>query len=257
MAPKAQVLPLSVILEKSADFRRQDLAAGGQGAPLAPAFHAAFFRTQAEARVVLNIGGIANIALLPADPTISVSGFDTGPGNILLDTWAQQHLGTPLDENGTWAARGRPLPELLATGLADPYFQLSPPKSTGREHFNFNWLNAQLAVLPAADPCDVQATLLELTAASIATAIRQYSPTTQRVLICGGGVHNSTLLERLRARLAGIPIESTTIHGIDPDFLEAIGFAWLAKRTLDGLPGNLPEVTGASGPRILGGIYLA
>ena len=240
-----------------ADFRRRDMAAGGQGAPLAPAFHAAFFRTQAEARVVLNIGGIANITLLPADPATPVSGFDTGPGNMLLDAWSRQHLGTPLDENGAWAAGGELLSELLAAGLADPYFRLSPPKSTGRESFNLDWLNAQLATLPAADPRDVQATLLELTATSIAIAIREYASATQRVLICGGGVNNQTLLERLQARLAGIPVESTAIHGIDPDFLEAIGFAWLAKRTLDGLPGNLPEVTGASGLRILGGIYPA
>ncbi len=240
-----------------ADFRRRDMAAGGQGAPLAPAFHAAFFRTPAETRLALNIGGIANIAPLPADPTAPVSGFDTGPGNMLLDTWARRHLGTPLDENGAWAAGGCPLPELLAAGLADPYFRLPPPKSTGREHFNLDWLNTKLATLPAADPRDVQATLLELTAASIAIAIREYASATQRVLICGGGVHNPALLERLRARLAGVPVESTAVYGVDPDFLEAMGFAWLAKRTLDGLPGNLAEVTGASGPRILGGIYPA
>lgn len=240
-----------------ADFRRRDMAAGGQGAPLAPAFHAAFFRTHAEERIVLNIGGIANITRLSADPNVPVSGFDTGPGNILMDAWSRQHLGAQMDENGAWAANGCPLPELLAIALADPYFRLPPPKSTGREYFHLDWLNAQLATLPDAQPCDVQATLLELTATSIASAIRQYAATTQRVLICGGGVHNRALMDRLRARLTGVPVESTAIHGIDPDFLEAMGFAWLAKRTLDGLPGNLPEVTGAKGLRILGGIYPA
>ncbi|MBK8537821.1 MAG: anhydro-N-acetylmuramic acid kinase [Candidatus Competibacteraceae bacterium] len=240
-----------------ADFRRRDMAAGGQGAPLAPAFHAAFFRTHAEERIVLNIGGIANITRLSADPDIPVSGFDTGPGNILLDAWSRQHLGMPLDENGAWAVSGCPLPELLAAGLDDPYFRLPPPKSTGREYFNPDWLNAKLAALPDAHPRDVQATLLELTAVSIANAIRHYAAMTQRMLICGGGVHNRALMDRLRARLAGIPVESTAVHGIDPDFLEAMGFAWLAKRTLDGVPGNLPEVTGARGLRILGGIYPA
>ena len=149
------------------------------------------------------------------------------------------------------------MPELLAAGLADPYFQKPPPKSTGREHFNLDWLNTKLAMLPAIDPRNVQTMLLELTAASIAIAIRQYAPATQRVLVCGGGVHNRTLLERLQAQLIDIPVESTAAYGIDPDFLEAIGFAWLAKRTLEHLPGNLPEVTGARGLRILGGIYPA
>ncbi len=240
-----------------ADFRRRDMAAGGQGAPLAPAFHAAFFRTTVETRVVLNIGGIANITLLPKNPATPVSGFDTGPGNMLLDAWIRQQRGISLDQNGEWAAGGCPVPELLAAGLADPYFQKPPPKSTGREHFNLDWLNTKLAMLPAIDPRNVQTMLLELTAASIAIAIRQYAPATQRVLVCGGGVHNRTLLERLQAQLIDIPVESTAAYGIDPDFLEAIGFAWLAKRTLEHLPGNLPEVTGARGLRILGGIYPA
>lgn len=240
-----------------ADFRRRDMAAGGQGAPLAPAFHSAFFRVATETRVALNIGGIANITLLPKASEQPVGGFDTGPGNALMDAWIRRHQGAFLDKNGVWAAGGRPLPELLAACLADPYFQKPPPKSTGREYFHLDWLNARPVMSADADPQDVQATLLELTAASIVAAIRQYAPTTQRILVCGGGVHNPTLLERLRVHLAGVPVESTAVYGIDPDFLEAMGFAWLAKRTLEGLPGNLPEVTGAKGLRILGGIYPA
>lgn len=238
-----------------ADFRRRDMAAGGQGAPLAPAFHAAFFRTSAETRVALNIGGIANITLLSKDLMVPVSGFDTGPGNLLMDAWIRQHRGAVLDENGAWAAAGRVLPELLNAALADPYFQQPPPKSTGREYFNLDWLHRQLAKLPAADPQDVQATLLEVTAMSIVTAIRQHAAMTQRVLVCGGGVHNRTLLERLQMHLESIPVESAAAQGVNPDFLEAMGFAWLAKRTMDGLSGNLPEVTGAKGLRILGGIF--
>ncbi len=240
-----------------ADFRRRDLAAGGQGAPLAPAFHAAFFRTSAENRVALNIGGIANLTRLPAEAQALVSGFDTGPGNLLLDAWIRQYQGKTLDDGGAWGAGGRVLPELLAALLADPYFRESPPKSTGREQFHLDWLKAGLATLPTADPQDVQATLQELTAVSVADAIRQYAGEAQRVLVCGGGVHNRALLARLQAQLPDLIVESTAVAGIDPDFVEAIGFAWLAKRTLDGLPGNVPAVTGARGERILGGIYRA
>jgi anhydro-N-acetylmuramic acid kinase len=240
-----------------ADFRRRDLAAGGQGAPLAPAFHAAFFRSSEESRVVLNIGGIANITRLSADAQIPVSGFDTGPGNLLLDAWIRRHRGMALDEDGGWGAGGRVLPEVLEVLLADPYFHEPPPKSTGREWFHLDWLNARLATLPAADPQDVQATLQELTAVSIADAIRRYAEEAQRVLVCGGGVHNRAMLARLQAQLPGVIVESTAVAGIDPDFVEAIGFAWLAKRTLDGQPGTVPAVTGARGERILGGIYPA
>lgn len=240
-----------------ADFRRRDLAAGGQGAPLAPAFHAALFRTSTESRVALNLGGIANITRLSADPTVPVSGFDTGPGNLLLDAWIRYRRGMAFDENGMWGAGGRVLPELLTALLADPYFREPPPKSTGRELFHLDGLNARLATLPAVDPQDVQATLQELTAVSVAEAIRRYAGEARRVLVCGGGVHNQAVLTRLQVQLPGVIVESTASCGIDPDFVEAVGFAWLAKRTLDGLPGNVPAVTGARGERILGGIYPA
>lgn len=241
-----------------ADFRRRDLAAGGQGAPLAPAFHNAFFRTTATDRAVVNIGGIANVTLLPAAPAAPVIGFDTGPGNALLDAWAQRHLHTPLDRNGSWAASGRIIPELLQRLLEEPYFQRPPPKSTGRELFQLNWLESRLNTVAGAAPADVQATLNELTAQTIAAALKQHAAATKELLVCGGGGRNPALLAALRAQLgATVEVRSTADHGIDPDYLEALGFAWLARRTLSGRPGNLPSVTGARGPRILGGIYPA
>lgn len=240
-----------------ADFRRRDMAAGGQGAPLAPAFHEAFFRTPAADRAAVNIGGIANVTLLPADPTAAVIGFDTGPGNALLDGWAERHLGTPLDLDGAWAGRGQVLPELLDRLLAEPYFQRPPPKSTGREFFNLDWLDARLTTSQAMAPADVQATLTALTAHSIATALMHYAPAIRELLVCGGGVHNPTLLAALQTRLAPVAVRSTAAFGVDPDYLEALGFAWLAHRTLSGQPGNLPSVTGARGARVLGGIYPA
>lgn len=241
-----------------ADFRRRDMAAGGQGAPLAPAFHTAFFRHPDEYRSIVNLGGMANITILPRDPQQPVTGFDTGPGNALLDTWAQKHLETPMDRNGAWGSQGQVVPDLLACFLADPYFRLPPPKSTGREHFNLAWLENCLAGQgKPAHPADVQATLVELTARSIADAITNVAGETQRVLVCGGGVHNKALLKNLSIQFSGTPVESTLVHGIDPDYVEAMGFAWLAKRTLDNKPGNLPKVTGARGLRILGGIYRA
>ena len=241
-----------------ADFRRRDMAAGGQGAPLAPAFHAAFFRHPDESRVVVNMGGIANITILPADRSQPVRGFDTGPGNVLLDAWTQRHLGTPLDHEGAWGSTGCIIPALLQCCLDDPYFTLPPPKSTGRERFNLTWLEEKLAAWGGkAVPQDVQATLIALTTHMITTAIRQYAEGTQRVLVGGGGVHNRAIMAGLQHQLGAIPVQSTETQGVDPDYVEAIGFAWLAKRTLDGQPGNLPEVTGARGLRILGGIYPA
>jgi len=241
-----------------ADFRRRDMAAGGQGAPLAPAFHAAFFTHPAENRVAVNIGGMANITVLPAGMKAPVSGFDTGPGNVLLDAWTQRHLGEPVDQDGRWGAGGRVIDTLLAVCLSDDYFALPPPKSTGREYFNSAWLERKLVEWGGtAVPQDVQATLAALTAQSIAQAIRHHAENAQRLLVCGGGVHNQALLAGLQQHLPGVPVESTAQHGVDPDYLEAIGFAWLAKRTLEGLPGNLPTVTGASGWRVLGGIYPA
>ena len=239
-----------------ADFRRRDVAAGGQGAPLVPAFHQAVFQSRDEDRVVLNIGGMANITLLPRALDQPVSGFDTGPGNVLLDTWAARHLGQPLDEGGRWAAGGAVHTPLLERLLDDPYFKLVPPKSTGREYFNLTWLTSALGgIEPPPTPQDVQATLCVLTAASIARAIGRYAPHTRRVLACGGGVHNVTLMEHLARRLDPCSLETTSSYGLEPQWVEATAFAWLAKQTLELKAGNLPSVTGARRRVVLGGIY--
>ncbi|CCF69284.1 anhydro-N-acetylmuramic acid kinase [Xanthomonas citri pv. punicae str. LMG 859] len=237
-----------------ADFRRRDVAAGGQGAPLMPAFHLAMLGAGDEDRAVLNLGGIGNLTLIPRDG--AVRGFDTGPANALLDSWCQRHHGTPFDADGAFAASGRVDAASLQALLADPWFALPPPKSTGREQFHLDWAvqamgNARL------DAADVQATLLELTAASVADALLRLQPTTRRVLVCGGGVRNPVLLARLAARLPGAMVESSARYGLDPDYLEAMGFAWLAAELLAGRAANLPSVTGAAGPRLLGAIYPA
>ena len=249
----------SVIAERCgidvvADFRRGDIAAGGQGAPLLPALHAMLLGRPGHARVVLNLGGIANITVLGADG--SVHGFDTGPANGLLDAWCLRHRGEAFDRDGAFAASGQVDPGLLDALLADRYFALPPPKSTGREHFHLGWLatHSQLTTL---NPASVQATLLELTARSVVAAIEQHAPGADEVLACGGGVHNGALMRRLGELLAPRALYSTARHGIDPDFLEATAFAWLARQRLLGLPGNLPAVTGARGPRVLGAIYSA
>ena len=241
-------------IEVVADFRRADIAAGGQGAPLLPALHAMLLARPGHVRVILNLGGIANITVLGADG--SVHGFDTGPANGLLDAWCLRLRHEPFDRDGAYAASGRVDATLLAALLADPYFALPPPKSTGREHFHLGWL-ATHPRLAALDPADVQATLLELTARSVATAIAQSAPAAEEVLACGGGVHNGALMRRLGELLAPSVLLSTSRYGIDPDFLEATAFAWLARQRLLGLPGNLPTVTGARGPRVLGAIYPA
>jgi anhydro-N-acetylmuramic acid kinase len=235
-----------------ADFRRRDLAAGGQGAPLVPAFHEALFRSVERHRIVLNIGGIANITCLPSHPDETVTGFDTGPGNCLMDAWVRQQTGQAMDENGHFAARGEVSPALLERLLADDYFRQPPPKSTGTDYFSLDWLTARLPAEPIA-AADVQATLLELTARSIAAAIDQR---TQQVLVCGGGVHNPLLMQRLD-ELLPCPVVSTAVAGLSPDWVEAAAFAWLARQALAGQAGNLPAVTGAAGPRILGAIYPA
>jgi len=237
-----------------ADFRRRDVAAGGHGAPLLPALHAALLHSPDESRAVLNLGGIANLTLLP--PSGDVRGFDTGPANALLDAWCERQTGASFDADGAFAARGRVDDALLAQLLADPWFAQPPPKSTGREQFHLDWLQARLGPASRA-PEDVQATLLELTAATIADALRATQSGTARVLACGGGVHNPRLLQRIAARLPGVVVESTAAHGVDPDFVEAMGFAWLARQTLASRPGNLPTVTGARGARILGAIHPA
>jgi len=239
-----------------ADFRRRDLALGGEGAPLAPAFHHWLFADAARDRVVLNIGGFANVTILPA-ATDAVSGFDTGPGNSLMDAWCRKSTGEHFDENGRWAASGRVHHALLERMLADPYFAEPPPKSTGFEYFDLAWIERQLAAVPDVDAADVQATLAELTAASVAAAIARHAPRARDVLVCGGGTRNGYLMERLADRLRPVPVASTAEAGVDPGWIEAAAFAWLAARRLDGLPGNLPGVTGARAAAILGGIYAA
>jgi len=251
----------SVIAEASgittvADFRARDIAAGGQGAPLAPAFHNAVFRSTSHDRAVINIGGIANITSLPAVAAEDVTGFDIGPGNVLMDSWASLHLNVPLDRDGQWAAGGTVNDALLTVLLKDPYFRSVPPKSTGREYFNLAWVNRALEQLPTApSPQDVQATLSELTAMTICEAIKHHSPNAQQVLLCGGGVHNLALVGRITSLLPGMQVASTATLGVHPDWLEAMAFAWLARQTLAAQPGNLPSVTGATHPAILGGIY--
>ncbi|AKK62719.1 anhydro-N-acetylmuramic acid kinase [Xanthomonas oryzae] len=237
-----------------ADFRRRDVAAGGQGAPLMPAFHLAMLGAGDEDSAVLNLGGIGNLTLIPRDG--AVLGFDTGPANALLDSWCQRHHGTPFDAEGAFAASGRVDAALLQALLADPWFALPPPKSTGREQFHLDWV-LQAMSSARLDAADVQATLLELTAASVADALLRLQPSTRRVLVCGGGVRNPVLLARLAARLPGMVVESSARHGLDPDYLEAMGFAWLAAELLAGRAANLPSVTGAAGPRLLGAIYPA
>jgi len=234
-----------------ADFRRADVAAGGQGAPLLPALHAALFSDARTPRAVLNLGGISNATLLR--PGKDVIGFDTGPANCLLDAWAARHLGTARDENGTWAASGEVRDNLLAAWLQEPYFAAPPPKSTGREHFNLDWLDVRTPADIAA--ADVQATLLALSARSIADALRASG--VREVYACGGGVHNTALMAALRAELPDLRFDTTSALGLDPDFVEAAGFAWLARARINGLPGNIPSVTGALGPRVLGAIYAA
>ena len=238
-----------------ADLRRRDMAAGGQGAPLVPAFHAAVFHQAHINRAILNIGGIANLTLLPAESTRPVIGFDTGPGNGLMDAWIGQQLGQHYDRDGEWAASGHVHPGLLERLLHDAYFERPPPKSTGREYFNLDWLQPRLASFSALAPRDVQATLCELTARTIAEALEATMDSVDEVLICGGGVHNRQLYQRLEEQLTPARVTSTAGAGIDPDWVEAAAFAWLARQTLAGDPGNLPSVTGASHPVVLGGVY--
>lgn len=236
-----------------ADFRSRDVAAGGQGAPLVPAFHAAAFGNETTHRVILNIGGIANLTDLP--PGGGVTGFDTGPGNVLLDLWARRHLGERHDSAGAWAKTGKVRADLLAQMLAEPYFGKLPPKSCGRDLFNPGWL--ERFPLQDAAAQDVQATLAELSAQSIAAAVGGYCRQAAELYVCGGGAHNLDLLERLRRNLPQRRVDTTAALGMDPDWVEAIAFAWLAKQTLDGRPASLPAVTGARGERVLGAIYPA
>ena len=252
-----QVGDPSVIAERTgltvvADFRRADVAAGGQGAPLLPAFHAELMALPGTTRAVLNLGGIANLTVLAADG--GVSGFDTGPASALLDAWCLRHRGSACDRDGAFAASGRADAGLLATLLADPWFAAAPPKSTGRESFHLGWLDARLTDRQR-DPADVQATLVELTARSVADAVAAHAPGTREVLACGGVVHNPVLMAALARALAPAGLRSTAAVGVDPDFVEAMAFAWLARERLAGRPGNRPSVTGAHGPRLLGAIH--
>ncbi len=240
-------------IDTVADFRRRDVAAGGQGAPLVPAFHAAVFSKPDEERAVLNIGGIANLTFLHRDGQIR--GFDTGPGNGLMDAWCRQHHNKNYDENGEFAASGIVHAELLQRCLNDPWFALAPPKSTGRDLFNLQWLQAKMQGADISS-ADVQATLTRLTAHTIATALQAEIPACQRMLVCGGGGHNPVLMQHLADLLgSSMQIDSTSAHGLDPDYVEAAAFAWLAKETLAKRPGNLPAVTGAKGLRVLGVVY--
>ncbi|MCP4283705.1 MAG: anhydro-N-acetylmuramic acid kinase [Gammaproteobacteria bacterium] len=238
------------------DFRRRDMAAGGQGAPLVPTYHAARFFNPEESRVILNIGGIANITLLPADPDAPILGFDTGPGNTLINAWIYQNLNVDLDRSGQWAAGGKVDQELLDVMKSDSYFDDPVPKSTGPEYFSRSWLDEHLKKTNLS-PQSIQATLTAFTAETIAEAIALYAPDCSRVIVCGGGVHNNAMMEHLKHRLGNIPLETTREHGIDPEQVESIAFAWLARQTLNGCCGNLPTVTGARHPVILGGIYPA
>ncbi len=254
-----QVGDPSVIAENTgidtvADFRRADVAAGGQGAPLMPAFHAAVMASPQVVRGVLNLGGIANLSVLHADGT--VTGFDTGPANGLMDAWSMHVQNEPCDRDGEMAARGRVNTDLLKRLLDDPYFTLAAPKSTGREYFHLDWLRQRVDVTAMAAE-DVQATLLALTVRTIADAVEREGHAIGEVVACGGGVHNRILMDALARALAPRKLSSSAELGVDPDHVEAMGFAWLAWRRLRGEPGNLPSVTGASGPRLLGAVHAA
>lgn len=235
-----------------ADFRRMDMAAGGEGAPLVTAFHQQYLSHNNERRAIVNLGGIANITLL--DGQRIVAGFDSGPANSLLDAWIQNTLQEACDVGGNWARQGRVNEVLLEAMLADPYFQRMPPKSTGREYFGLTWLRTCLEGFPEISAEDIQATLLELTAVTIVNSIQTLGFDTDRLILCGGGVNNAYLVQRIRAQ-AGCPVESSESYGLSPKWLEATAFAWLAMRRVQGQSGNVPDSTGAHHAAILGGLY--
>lgn len=235
------------------DFRSRDIAAGGQGAPLVPAFHAAVFKSANRHRIIVNIGGIANITNL--DPAAAVTGFDCGPGNLLMDAWCLRHQGKTYDRDGAWAKTGRVIPALLQAMLEEAFFASRPPKSTGRDLFNMHWLESKLTGGELAQ--DVQATLLQLTATAIADAIKAYCPSAEEVYVCGGGAHNDALMRKLDEAIPGKHLAMTDRLGVASDWVEAFAFAWLARQALLRSPGNLATVTGAKGSRVLGAIYPA
>jgi anhydro-N-acetylmuramic acid kinase len=252
----------NIIAEKTgittvADFRRRDMALGGQGAPLVPAFHRAVFSNEKIDRAIVNIGGMANITWLPQSQLESeVIGFDTGPGNVLLDGWIHQHLQQRFDRNGEWAAQGNVNTSLLNLLLTEDFFKQSPPKSTGREKFNLIWLQNRLESFDQmVSPADVQRTLLELTAKTIADSIQELSTKHKEIFICGGGAFNTLLMNRIQDLLAPNPVNSTSALGIDPQWIEAMAFAWLAHRRMENKSGNICSVTGAKTPGVLGAIY--
>lgn len=238
-----------------ADFRRRDMAAGGQGAPLVPAFHKAFFSSATEDRCILNLGGIANITWLPADASQPVTGFDTGPANALMDAWCLDQTGRPFDSDGHWAREGAVDEDLLGDMLSDAYFLRPPPKSTGKERFNLDWVKTQVSRHPETSAEDIQRTLLQLTVASIARQLPAQKGL--RLYVCGGGARNPVLMEQLARALPETRLTLTSELGLDPQLVEPVAFAWLARQTLEGKAGNLSDVTGAAGPRILGAVYPA
>ena len=238
-----------------ADFRRRDIAVGGQGAPLVPPFHRAAFAHPDRVRAIVNVGGIANLTHLT--PNGAVLGFDIGPGNCLMDGWVQRHHSAAFDDCGRWAASCEPDAQLLACLKLHPFFACSPPKSTGREDFHLGWIDDELARRGALAPGCVQATLLELTAMAIAEAVNALSPAIEELYLCGGGAYNTALLNRLRELLSPLKIDTTSHLGLDPEWVEAVAFAWLARETLSGRPGNLPAVTGAARAVVLGAVYPA
>ncbi|RYX92827.1 MAG: anhydro-N-acetylmuramic acid kinase [Comamonadaceae bacterium] len=241
-----------------ADFRSRDVAAGGQGAPLVPAFHQGVFGRADAAVAVLNLGGISNVSILPATASgAPVLGFDCGPGNALMDAWCQRHTGKPFDQAGAWAASGHLVPELLASLLDEPYFSQPPPKSTGRDLFSLAWLFQKVEPFADAKPEDIQHTLAEFTVQSCAMAVDRHAAGSRELIVCGGGAFNVHVLKRLQAALPVLKVTTSDAHGLPPLEVEAAAFAWLARQTVRRLPGNLPGVTGAAGLRVLGAIYPA
>lgn len=240
-----------------ADFRSRDVAAGGQGAPLVPAFHQGFFGRPDATVAVLNLGGISNLSVLPQHPESPVLGFDCGPGNALMDAWCLQHTGQPFDAGGAWAASGRLVPPLLASLLDEPYFSQPIPKSTGRDLFSLAWLAEKLTPFATERPEDIQYTLTEFTASACISGVCSYGKNSKDLVVCGGGAFNLHLLQRLQTGLPFLRVSTSDQHGLPPLQVEAAAFAWLALQALTRLPGNLPSVTGAAGPRVLGGIYPA
>ena len=238
-----------------ADFRSRDVAAGGQGAPLVPAFHQSLWGSTAETNVILNIGGMANLSIL--HPDHSVLGFDCGPGNVLLDLWCQQHLGQAYDADGAWSAKGKPSEALIQHMLTEPFFALVPPKSTGRDLFHAQWLAQYLSDFQSLSPVDVQASLAHLSARSATEAVARFAPKARGLWVCGGGAYNLQLMSLLASYLPKVAVSTTASHGLPPLQVEAAAFAWLARQFILGLPGNLPDVTGAKGLRVLGGLYPA